>query len=69
MEERDPRKQPWVGDRLAKDGKERVIKRMDGGQIIYSVRSEKMPHVAQVRECWITTWQAWARNADVIERV
>lgn len=69
--ERDPRKQPRPGDVLAIGARHREViwvkfYRKDPicpGDIVYRTAPNRPRKV-----CWITTWERWAKQAEVVAK-
>ena len=60
-ENRDPRKDPRPGDMVAKGAKQRRVDARRGSEIDYTdIQSGKK------KNCWITTWNDWCRDAEVL---
>lgn len=65
---RDPRTDPRAGDCLRKKARSgrllsRTIVRREGGNIWWASKNERMPN-----NCWITTWQSWSRDAEIVRQ-
>lgn len=56
QETRDPRLDPRKGDVLQKGNRKRVVE----------MRVENTVNYNGERWCWITTWQDWAKKAEVL---
>ena len=60
----DPKEDPQPGDRLRKGKRVRVVTQRDRGDVWYVIEtSTSTPRTVHV--CWITTWQDWAKDAEV----
>lgn len=60
---RDPRIDPHRGDTVVKSGVKRTVLHRVGGDIQYANGTK---NGSRVKSCWITTWQAWCRKAEVL---
>jgi hypothetical protein len=60
MERRDPRREPQCGDIVG----DRWVRRRYQNDIYYRKRTASGGW-GQERMCWITTWQAWAKDKEV----
>jgi hypothetical protein len=61
--ERDPRRDPQVGDRVMKNSTIRNVRKREGGDITYLVETGP---ASKPKLCWITTWQDWCKGAEVL---
>jgi|688.fasta_scaffold2424584_2 hypothetical protein len=60
MQTRDPRIDPQPGD-VVKKGKTRRVNHRKGDEVFYMSGGSMVE-----RSCWITTWQDWCRDAEVL---
>lgn len=62
---RDPRKEPKAGDHIRKGKVERTVIAYSGGNVEY-FNLKASGCRSNIKNCWITTWQDWCRNAEVL---
>lgn len=63
---RDPRVDPKAGDQISRNDRFRTVVKVDRFDIYYNARTLGMGSFKGVdRKCFITTWQDWARKAEV----